>query len=187
MIDDPAPPGDANPTSGTTVNTTHKTATLGAPSPLCPRAILRPRRPALQTSIIRMEGSTRTQSPRHRSSLPHGRGTFLTPGAPELALSRGAFWRKSGLRRGWAVTGCPTSRGPWDSAARNRVWRTRWPRLPQPHRSLARRIAATWKLGEHSRALAHASRSVLDADECEIRGPSQGTELYAHTGRNAHS
>jgi hypothetical protein len=28
VIDDPAPPGDANPTSGTTVNTTHKTATL---------------------------------------------------------------------------------------------------------------------------------------------------------------
>jgi hypothetical protein len=34
VIDDPAPPGDANPTSGTTVNTTHKTATLRRTEPL---------------------------------------------------------------------------------------------------------------------------------------------------------
>jgi hypothetical protein len=33
VIDDPAPPGDANPTSGTTMNTTHKTATLRRTKP----------------------------------------------------------------------------------------------------------------------------------------------------------
>jgi hypothetical protein len=32
-VDDPAPPGDANPTTGTTMNTTHKTATLRRTKP----------------------------------------------------------------------------------------------------------------------------------------------------------
>ena len=55
-IDDPAPPGDANPTSGTTVNTTHKTATLRRTKPpLSESHSPAEETRASNTSIIRME------------------------------------------------------------------------------------------------------------------------------------
>ena len=49
VIDDPAPRGDANPTSGTTMNTTHKTATLRRTKPPLSESHSPPRRPARQT------------------------------------------------------------------------------------------------------------------------------------------
>src|SRR6266536_2653395 len=56
VIDDPAPPGDANPTSGTTVNTTHKTATLRRTKPpLSESHSPAEETRASNTSIIRME------------------------------------------------------------------------------------------------------------------------------------
>ena len=56
VIDDPAPPGDANPTSGTTMNTTHKTATLRRTKPpLSESHSPAEETRASNTSIIRME------------------------------------------------------------------------------------------------------------------------------------
>src|SRR2546427_12731342 len=56
VIDDPAPPGDANPTSGTTMNTTHKTATLRRTKPpLSESHSPAEETRASNTSIIRIE------------------------------------------------------------------------------------------------------------------------------------
>src|SRR6267142_185081 len=68
VIDDPAPLGDANPTSGTTVNTTHKTATLRRTKPPLseshsPAEETRASNTCFCQSVSDRGGSTRTQSP----------------------------------------------------------------------------------------------------------------------------
>src|SRR2546430_12304584 len=86
VIDDPAPSGDANPTSGTTVNTTHKTATL------------RRTKPPLSESHSLAEGRQTRRSSDGSVALPKPSASSLTkPGAEredvrtDQRLLRGSF------------------------------------------------------------------------------------------------
>jgi hypothetical protein len=157
VIDDPALPGDANPTSGTTVSTTHKTATLRRTKP----PVSEGHSPADETrgsntSIIRMEAWPLGPCSVRRLAICGRRPTLLAAYAEDPVLRQ-----------------APTLAGL--GCGEERALRRSTRLAPETERVIA---------GQHVR---ENEREARDAWVVESKGPKLDDSVVARrTGRSLH-